>query len=99
EKLKKIIDSISFDEQNFMIGQFIALFTGVPDFFLWQKDFKDIQLLSRLSIDQYWSRWAKTYTENLGKDIYYEEPLTMELVDKKNYFNKYVPKFKIVFDV
>lgn len=99
EKLKKIIDSLSFDEQNFLIGQFVALLTGIPDFFLWQKEFKDIQLLSRLSIDQFWSRWAKKYTENLGKDLYYEEPLTMELVDKKNYFNKYLPNFKVVFDV
>lgn len=99
EKIKKIMDSISFDEQNFMTGQFISLFTGVPDFFLRQKEFKDIELLSRSSIDQYWSLWAKKYTENLGKDMYYEEPLTMELVERTSYYNKYTPKFKVVFDV
>lgn len=99
QRLKKFIDSTSFDEKNLMVSHLIALLTGVPDFFLWQRDFKDLETLSRLSLEQFWTKWAQSFTDKLGKDIYYEEALTMELVDRNLYYHPSRPDFKVVFDV
>lgn len=98
ERLAKIMNSISFDEENFQNSQFIALITGMPDFLLRADNFKKGEDLLRSSVDYTWNKWAKAQTESLNRELYFEEPMTLELVDRDQYWK---PKlsFRVAFDV
>jgi hypothetical protein len=99
ERIAKMMNSISFDEENFINSQFIALITGVPDFLLRGDKFSRGEDVLRSSVDFTWSKWAKNQAEVQGRELYFEEPLTLELVERRIYFNPVAPKYKVAFDV
>lgn len=99
ERLAKMMKSITFDEENFINSQFIALITGVPDFLLRGEKFNQGLETLRSSIDFTWNKWAKAQTELQGRELYFEEPLTLELVERNQYFSIFSPHFKVAFDV
>lgn len=99
ERLAKIMNSITFDEENFINSQFIALITGVPDFLLRAEKFNQGMDVLRSSVDFTWNKWAKAQTETLNRELYFEEPLTLELVERAQYFNTHDGVPKISFDV
>ncbi len=99
ERVKKIINSRTFDEEYFINSQFIALLTGVPDFLIKVDKFsKGVDLL-RAGVDYTWTKWAKSQTEFLNRELYFEEPLLLELVDRKLSFDPNKPKLKVSFDI
>lgn len=98
-KIAKMMNSMTFEEENFINSQFIALITGIPDFLLRAEKFNAGEDLFRSSVDYTWTKWAKNVTENFTDDLYFEEPLTLELVDRKQYFNFRNGKLKVAFDV
>lgn len=99
EKLAKIMNSITFDESNFINSQLIALLTGVPDFLLRAHKFSNGEDILRSSLDYSWSKWARTQSEKLNNELYFEEPLTFELVQGSQYFNPSKAEFRVSFDV
>lgn len=99
ERLAKMMKSITFDEENFINSQFIALITGVPDFLLRGEKFNQGLDTLRSSIDFTWNKWAKAQTELQGRELYFEEPLSLELVERNQYFSIFTPHFKVAFDV
>ena len=98
-KLARIMNTITFDEENFINAQFIALLTGVPDFLLGANKFSNGEDILRSSIDSRWNKWAKSQSEKLSNELYFEEPLTLELVNRDQYFNPLKPMYKVSFDV
>jgi len=98
-EVKKWIDGQSFDDFNLQTGQFISLISGVPNFLVRSNKFSDAKEFLRASMDESWDLWAKKQIQMRNKDLYYEEPLSLELVDRKLYFNEWQPNFKIMFDV
>lgn len=98
-KIKEWIKKISFDEENLIVSYFISLMTGVPDFFLRSESYNEGIDFLRLSMDRNWNKWSERQTSNYTKDLYYEEPLTIELVDRKLYYQNVVQKFSVHFDV
>lgn len=99
ERLVKIMKSITFDEENFINSQFIALLTGVPDFLLRSDNFTRAEDVLRSSVDHTWSKWAKAQTSSLDKELYFEEPLSLELVERAQYFDPRSSQIKVAFDV
>ncbi len=99
ERIAKMIKSQSLDEENFINSQFIALITGVPDFLLRAEKFTQGTDVLRSSVDYVWSKWAKAQTEMLNRDLYFEEPLTLELIDRPLYFRPYEGVLKVAFDI
>lgn len=102
EQDKKILDrikSMTFDEQNLQVSQMIALLTGVPDFLVRSEKFSDGKNFMRASVDQIWDEWAKKQSAKFGKDLLFEESLTLELVDRSLFFNSFEKEFKVIFDV
>jgi len=99
ERIARIINTRSFDEENFINSQFISLITGVPDFLLRAEKFSNGEDILRSNIDYTWNKWAKKQIEVLNRELYFEEPLSIELVDRKLYFDPLKPKLKVAFDV
>lgn len=99
ERLARMMNSISFDEENFINSQFIALITGVPDMLLRGEKFSQGLETLRSSVDYTWNKWANEQIQKQGRELYYEEPLTLELVERSQYFNIFTPKFMVAFDV
>ena len=98
-RLAKIMNSISFDEENFLNSQLTSLITGVPDFLLNADSFSKGEAIMRASIDQTMYDWAEKSVANFSSELFYEEPLTLELVDRVQYFTRHDARFKLVFDV
>ena len=98
-KIRSIIDRWTFDEQNIMTSHFISLITGVPDLFIWSQDFSSGKKFLRFSIDESWNRWAKEQVSDLNHNIFYEEPLTLELLDRSLYFNRISGPVSVEFDL
>lgn len=98
-KIKNWIKKMSFDEENLVVSHFLSLVTSVPDFFLRSETFSDAKDFLRLSMDRNWDGWANDQTKNYTKDLYYEEPLTIEIVDRKLYYENTKQKFAVHFDV
>lgn len=99
ERLAKIMNGRTFDEENFINSQFIALITGVPDFLLRGETFAAGVDVLRSSVDFTWSKWARAQTETFKRELYFEEPMTLELVERSQFFNQRAPKLAIAFDV
>jgi hypothetical protein len=98
-RLLKIMKDTTFDDENFLVSQFIALLTGVPDFLIGIERFSDGEDLLRSSLDYSFDKWAKEMTSKLDRDLYFEEPLTLELLDRSLYFNKNEFNFRLGLDV
>ncbi len=98
-KIKRVIKNMTFDDQNLMVSQMIALLTGVPDFLVRSEKYTDGQDWMRASVDRIWDNWAEKQSQKFGKDLLFEESLTLELVDTPLYFNRYRKNFSVVFDV
>ncbi|MDD4973498.1 MAG: hypothetical protein PHY93_04065 [Bacteriovorax sp.] len=99
DRLSKIMNSRTFDEENFINSQFIALLTGVPDFLLRADKFSRGEDVLRSSVDYTWDKWAKAQTDMLNRELYFEEPLTLELVERGLYFKPQKAQIKAAFDV
>jgi len=98
-KINRVIKNLTFDDQNLMVSQMIALLTGVPDFIVRSEKYTDAQDWMRASVDRIWDQWADKQSQKFGKDLLFEESLTLELVDTPLYFNRYRKNFAVVFDV
>ncbi len=98
-KILKIIKQRTFDEDNFLISQFVSLLTGIPDFMARAKKYIEGKDFLRASMDKTWDQWAINQSKNFQKDLYYEEPLTIELVDNEMFYNTKEANLKVVFDV
>jgi hypothetical protein len=97
--LAKMMKSTTTDDENFINSQFIALLTGVPDFLLRGEKFSSGIDLFRSSVDYTWTKWAKNMSDNFTRELFFEEPLMLELVDRDQYYNFKSSELKVAFDV
>lgn len=93
------IKQITFDEQNMMVGQLVALATGIPDFIIQTPKYDGLKDTLRASLDHTWNFWAKNQNENFRKGLAYEEPLKIHVVDTDIFFRFQRPKFEVHLDV
>jgi hypothetical protein len=98
-KIKKIIKSRTFDDDNLLTSQFITLITNVPDLFVRSEKFTDSKEFMRASMDSSWDEWAKNQGKSFENELLYEESLTLELVNRKYYYSRDDPNINVVFDV
>jgi hypothetical protein len=98
-RLAKIMKTMSFDEENFINSQFIALITGIPDFLLRAEKFSSGTEFLRSNVDSSWNKWANTMTSTLNKDLLYEDSLSLEVIPFEQYTNRRSSKLKVAFDV
>ena len=98
-KIAKMIKKMTFDEENLLASQFIALQTRVPALFVRANNYSKAKEFLRSSLDRTWNNWAMNQIDRFKGDVYYEEPLTMELVSRALYFKNFLPEFRVVFDV
>lgn len=99
EQLTPMIKKMTFDDQLFLSGHMISLLTGIPDFLNLLDKYESGKEMTRLSMDRSWDNWAKSQNDRFDRSIFYEESLTIELVNRKHYFNRFSPKFSVEFDV
>jgi hypothetical protein len=98
-QIVKKVKSITFDEQNLLVGQFISLATGVPDFLVQSPKFSNLKELLRSSMDRAWDFWANTQKNTFNKALAYEEPLKIQVVESELYFRKFKPEFSVELDI
>jgi hypothetical protein len=97
-KIVKMIKDRTFDDENFLAGQLIALITGVPDFLLGLNKFSDGKEIFLKNIDHYWENWSLQKFNTSSRELYYEEPMTLELIERKKYYSPHIFDFKLIFD-
>ena len=98
-RITKIMNSLTLEEEIFINSQFMSLITGVPDFLLNVEKFNKGDDIFRAVVDQMMQDWAQKSVNNFSQELFFEEPLTLELIDRKFYFNETTPELKLIFDV
>jgi hypothetical protein len=98
-ELLEIIRTSTFDDQNFLVGHYIALLSGIPDLLLHVDQFEDFKPLARASFDRIWNRWAQDQLSRHQKNLHYEEVVSIEVVDRTRYYFATRPRFKVVLDI
>lgn len=98
-KIAQMIQEMQKHDGPLLSAQMIALVTTVPDFLVRSENFKDAQNFTRFSIDEAWDKWASTESENFSRDLYYEESLSLELVQRDLYFSPRDKKMKVMIDI
>ena len=98
-RIAKMMNDRTFDEEHLMSSQFVSLITGVPDFILKSNQFIDAKEIIRLGVDYKWDQWADLVSKNFSDDIYFEEPLLIELVDRNQYYDFRQKQLKVAFDI
>lgn len=98
-RLTKMMNERTFDEEYMMSSQFVSLITGVPDFILKSNKFSDAKDVIRMGVDYKWDQWAEKVSKNFSDDIFFEEPLLIELVDRNQYYDFTQKKLKVAFDI
>ncbi len=98
-KIKEIIQNEKEAGSNLMVGQFLALLTGVPDFFIRSNKFIDAKKFLKYNFEEDWDNWAKEQNKSFEKNLYFEEPLIFEVASREYYFHSFLPKFSVVIDM
>lgn len=98
-KIREIIQKEKEIGPNLMTGQFLALLTGVPDFFVRSPKFSSAKKFLKYNFEEDWNIWAAEQNKSFGKNLYFEEPLSFEVVSRELYFNNLSPKFKVIIDL
>lgn len=97
EKVKKWINEQGLEEGVISPLNFLALLSGVPDFFLSADRYKDIAKMHSQTVEKKWDLWAKNQTDQLVLDLLYEESLYVDLV-KATQEEEAVPDSGLTFD-
>lgn len=99
KKILKLIKGRSLTDEKIMVSQFLSLVAGVPDLLVGSERFANAKSLVIKALESVWSKWAALSLANNKKTLAFEESLTVELVDRKYYFNSSIRKFQVEFDV
>lgn len=99
ENIVKNMKARSFEDENYLSSYAVSLITGIPDFILRSKNFTELEEVFRSNIDATWLSWAKKQIEEVPRSVYYEEPLTLELINNNRTFSPKDRKFDIYLDV
>ncbi len=91
-------DRTQYDE-SFLVAQFTALMTGIPDLLIRAKHFQDIFSYLDNSLDEHFDKWAKRELDKMTDYLYYEDSIRVKKMDRKLHFNYKVDHFAIWFDV
>ncbi|TDJ07673.1 MAG: hypothetical protein E2O68_03230 [Deltaproteobacteria bacterium] len=98
-KILKMIRGSTTADKTLLTAQFLALLTGIPDMFVRATKFNEAKEFLKYSFAASWDDWAKEFIKESGTDLYFEEPLTVELVTRDLYYHEFKPFFSVEFDV
>jgi hypothetical protein len=98
-KVIKLGQGLTDLDRRMMVSQLTALITKVPDFVLRLENKENIKQLLSSDLDDRWNNWATESLERSSANIFYEEPLVIEKINRKKYFNNLKENFKVEFDV
>jgi hypothetical protein len=98
-KILKMIKASKPADESLLVGQFLSLLTGIPDLFVRANKFSDASEFLKFSFQDSWENWARHFLKKMGEDLYFEEPLTLEVVSRKHYFHEFSPRFAVEFDI
>ena len=98
-RIKKMVDTWSFDDHNLLNAQMIALVTGVPDFFVRSKTFHEAREFMRASIDENWKNWALARIQEFDGRFPYEEFLTISPVSRDGPYGAKRGHFPVEFNI
>lgn len=99
QKVNEWVKKIDLDREHLLVGQFLSLLWGIPDFFVPYEKFNYSLNTLRGSIDRYYTDWANKEIESLRSTLDFEEPLVFETVPRERYFDRRFSNFKVVIDL
>jgi hypothetical protein len=78
-EVKSWITKSELEDPIFETSQFISLMTGVPDFVQSADQYQELPFYLKSSIDDRWTKWAKTTLESFSTTLLFEESLKIKL--------------------
>jgi hypothetical protein len=76
------IKSSELEDPILETSQFIALMSGVPDFFNSVETYSEIVSFTKSSIENFWENWVNHSLDRFASDLFFEEPLRIRPISK-----------------
>jgi hypothetical protein len=83
-EVKAWIKAQELEDPIFETNFFISLMTKVPDLFFGIKNYKELPMLLRSSVDYRWNQWAKLVLNTFSQDILFEESLKIKAKPRRS---------------
>ena len=87
------------DDYYLQLSQLSALINKVPDVILRNLPLYSPEDFFLKSLDQAWYNWSQNQLKNSMDNVYYEEPLRLEVVDRELFFEVTSAKFRVMIDI
>ncbi|OFZ26827.1 MAG: hypothetical protein A2381_06710 [Bdellovibrionales bacterium RIFOXYB1_FULL_37_110] len=87
------------DDYYFQLSQLSVLINKVPDVILRHLPLYSPEDFFLKSLDQSWYNWSQNQLKNSVDNVYYEEPLRLEVVSRNLFFDVTVADFRVMIDV
>jgi len=87
------------DDYYLQLSQLSALINKVPDVILRNLPLYSPEDFFLKSLDQAWYNWSQNQLKYSMDNVYYEEPLRLEVVDRELFFEVTSAKFKVMIDI
>ena len=87
------------DDYYFQLSQLSVLINKVPDVILRHLPLYSPEDFFLKSLDQSWYNWSKHQLKNSMDNVYYEEPLRLEVVNRELFFDVTVADFRVMIDI
>lgn len=98
-EVKAWIKEMELEDPILETSQFIALMTGVPDFFNGVDNYTEVPLMVRSSIDERWNRWSRDVLGTFSKDLLFEESFKVKVEPRRDLASIQTEGFKIDFTI
>lgn len=98
-KVKTWIEQQAVAENKVESLNFLSLVTEIPDMLVMSENYQDVVMKFRNDVQARWDLWAQRKIDHLDTNLFFEEPLELELVSQVNNENIRQGDFKILFDV
>lgn len=99
EIISQLIKSRTEISDRKISGQFVSLITGIPSFLNGAKTSDEVVEFVKSSSEYQWNKWAKQQVQETKRELYYEEPLQLEVQNRKRFFRPTENQLEVKIDI
>ena len=99
EIFKSWSKELAADDAYLQLSQLSALINKVPDLILRNLPLYSPEDFFVKSLDQSWYNWSQNQLKHSMDNVYYEEPLRLEVVDRELFFDVTSANFRVMIDI
>jgi len=98
-EVKKWIKELEVENPVFETSAFLSIINGFPDAIFGVENYVDLISVSKSSFDERWDKWSSEAIKVFSKDLFFEEPLKIKTLARRDPVSLRVDGFGINFQL